>query len=229
MNLNYKFNKAMAAMLGAELLGTGIFAMLILVMANTTAVSYFIATSAAVGLAAIVMLFGPVSGAHVNPAVTFGMWTARRLGTVKAIAYIVAQALGGLGAWQLYQYFTNHSLASKTIAFDWRLFVAEAVGAAVWTFAVAAAVSRAVDTTTRAIALGATVFAAIMIAATASLGYVNPAVALATRSFSVVYVVGPLVGGLVGYNLYTMLFDGAKKSVAAKTSSKASSRSSKKK
>ena len=98
----------MAAMLGAELLGTGILAMLILVMANTTAVSYFIATSAAVALAAIVMMFGPISGAHVNPAVTFGMWTARKIGTVKAVGYIVAQALGGLGAWQLYQYFTNH-------------------------------------------------------------------------------------------------------------------------
>jgi len=51
-----------------------------------------------------------------------------------------------------------------------------------------------------------------MIAATASLGFVNPAVALAARSSSVVYVVGPLVGGLVGYNLYTMLFETAKNS-----------------
>jgi aquaporin Z len=219
--MNYKLNKAMAAMLGAELIGTGLFAMLILVMANTTAVSYFIATSAAVGLAAIVMLFGSVSGAHVNPAVTFGMWTARKIGTVKAVAYIVAQALGGLAAWQLYQYFTNHSLASKTVAFDTRLFIAEAVGAAIWAFAVAAMVARSVDVVARAVALGTTVFVAIMVAATASLGFVNPAVALATRSVSVVYIVGPLVGGLVGYNLYTMLFDDSTKvKAAAKTAKK---------
>jgi len=209
---NYKLNRAVSAKLGAEFIGTGILAMLILVMANTTAVSYFIATSAAVTLAAIVMLFGPVSGAHVNPAVTFGMWTARRIGTVKAVGYIVAQALGGLAAWQLYQYFTNHTLPAKTVTFDTRLFIAEAVGAAIWVFAVAAVVSRGVETTTRAVALGTAVFAAIMIAATASLGFVNPAVALAARSTSVVYVVGPLVGGLVGYNLYTMLFETAKNS-----------------
>ncbi|MGA3150108.1 MAG: aquaporin [Candidatus Saccharimonadales bacterium] len=210
---DYKFNKAMTAKLGAEFIGTGILAMVILVMANTTAVSYFIATSAAVTLAAIVMVFAPLSGAHVNPAVTFGMWTARRIGTVKAVAYIVAQVLGGLGAWQLYQYFTNHTLPAKTISFDARLFIAEAVGAAIWAFAFASLVSKAVQTMASAIALGTVVFAAIMIAATASLGYINPAVALAARSSSVVYLVGPLVGGLVGYNLYTLLFEGNKKAV----------------
>ena len=147
------------------------------------------------------------------------MWTARKLGSAKALGYIVAQALGGLAAWQLYQYFTNHSVAAKTVTFDTRLFIAEAVGAAIWAFAVAAMVARGVKTVTRAVALGTAVFASIMIAATASLGFVNPAVALATRSTSVVYIVGPLVGGLVGYNLYTMLFDDSAK-VAAKSSKK---------
>jgi hypothetical protein len=37
-------------------------------------------------------------------------------------------------------------------------------------------------------------------------GYLNPAVALGSRSFDWVYVLGPLVGGLVGVNLYTYLF-----------------------
>ncbi|HXY18043.1 MAG TPA: aquaporin [Candidatus Nitrosopolaris sp.] len=214
--MNYNFNKRMAAKLGAELLGTGILAMMVLVMANTTAVSYFIATSAAVTVAAIVMMFGAVSGAHINPAVTFGLWTARRIGTVKAVAYIVAQALGGLGAWLLYQYFTNHSLASKTISFDTRLFIAEAVGAAIWVFGFTAVIARKAEALASAVALGTVVFASIMIAATASLGYVNPAVAVAARSISVVYVVGPLVGGLVGANLYTMLFEGSAKKAAAK-------------
>ena len=213
---NYKLNRAMSAKLAAELIGTGVLAMLILVMSNTTAVSYFIATTAAVTLAALVMLFGPVSGAHMNPAVTFGMWTARRMGTVKAVFYIVAQALGGLAAWQLYQYLTNHSLTARTVNFDTRLFIAEGVGAAVLVFAYAAVVSRAVDTVVSAVTVSTAFFAGIMIAATASFGYINPAVALAARSTSVVYTVGPLVGGLVGYNLYTMLFEPAKKAAAKK-------------
>jgi len=204
-----------AAQLVAEFLGAGILAMLVLVMANTTAVSYFIATSAALTVAAVVMMFGGFSGAHINPAVTFGLWTARRIGTVKAVCYIVAQALGGVGAWLLYQYLTNHSLASRTIKFDARLFIAEAIGAAIWTFGFAALMARRAEAMATAVALGAVVFVAIMVAATASLGYINPAVAISERSISVVYIVGPLVGGLVGANLFTMLFESSPVSAAA--------------
>ena len=110
-------------MLGAEFLGTALLATIILIMSNTTSVSYFIATSAAVILAAIVMLFGGVSGAHVNPAVTFGMWTARKITTIRALTYIIAQVLGGLAAWQLFQYLTNHKLTSHTGNYDTRMLI----------------------------------------------------------------------------------------------------------
>jgi len=39
---------------------------------------------------------GPVSGAHVNPAITLGMLVARRISPVEAGVYIVAQVLGGI-------------------------------------------------------------------------------------------------------------------------------------
>jgi glycerol uptake facilitator-like aquaporin len=60
-----------------------------------------------------VLAFGGVSGAHVNPAITFGTWTARRIGTLRAISYIAAQLLGGLAAWQLYQYLVDKPVAAK--------------------------------------------------------------------------------------------------------------------
>jgi glycerol uptake facilitator protein len=192
--------RAKAAVLGAEFFGTALLATIILIMSNTTSVSYFIATSAAVVLAAIVMLFGSVSGAHVNPAVTFGMWTARKITTVRAVTYIAAQALGGLAAWQLFQYLTNHKLTSHAGSYNTRMLISEAIG-------IAAVINRRADASAAALAIGTVFFGAIMVAALASAGYINPAVALAARSWSWVYVGGPLIGGLVGVNLYMFLFE----------------------
>lgn len=39
--------------------------------------------------------YGHVSGAHINPAVTFGVWLAGKMDTVRAGAYFVAQLVGG--------------------------------------------------------------------------------------------------------------------------------------
>lgn len=39
---------------------------------------------------------GPVSGCHVNPAVTLGMLVARRISPADAGAYVVAQVIGGI-------------------------------------------------------------------------------------------------------------------------------------
>jgi aquaporin Z len=47
-------------------------------------------------LVAIAYAFGPVSGAHVNPAVTFGMVVAKKMTMKDAIPYWVAQFGGGL-------------------------------------------------------------------------------------------------------------------------------------
>ena len=52
----------------------------------------------AFGLTVMAMAYGigPVSGAHLNPAVTVGMWVAGRIETTDAVGYIVAQLLGGI-------------------------------------------------------------------------------------------------------------------------------------
>ena len=208
-------NKAKATPLVAEFLGTGLLAMVALVLSETTAVSYFIATSLAITLAAIVILFGSSSGAHVNPAITFGLWTAKKIGTVKAVAYIAAQLLGGLAAWQLYEYFTEKDLVVKTIAYSTNTLVAEAVGAAILAAAVTAIVVRKFDALNSALAAGTAIFVGIVIASTAGAGFINPAIALAERAWSSTYALGPLVGGLIGVNLYVYFFapsDGSSKS-----------------
>src|SRR5258708_9201138 len=52
----------------------------------------------AFGLAVMAMAYaiGPVSGCHINPAVTAAMWAAGRISSEEAIGYVVAQLIGGI-------------------------------------------------------------------------------------------------------------------------------------
>lgn len=216
----FKMNRTAVAPVVAEFIGTGVLVMIALILGQTTAVSYFIATSVAVTAAVVYMLFNMISGAHTNPAITFGMWTARKIGTLRAITYIAAQLLGGLASWQLFQYFTNHTLTAKTATFSTPVWLAETIGTAVLAMAFTAALSRRIEALYSGLMVGAAYFVGIVIAATASSGYVNPAVALGSRAWSAAYVLGPLAGGLIGVNIYTYLFaDG----VAATSASSGSS------
>ena len=195
------------ATIAAEFFGTGLLVMVALVLTQTTGVSYFVGTSLAVALAVIVVLFGGISGAHVNPALTFGLWTARKIGTLRALAYILAQLVAALLTLELYQYLTNHHTQSHHVSFSTPMWLAELVGTAILAFALAVVVTKKTDTMVSALTMGAAIFTGVIVAATASAGYINPAIALAERSFNSVYVLGPLVGGLVGVNLYAYLFD----------------------
>jgi hypothetical protein len=49
-------------------------------------------------------------------------------------------------------------------------------------------------------------FVGVIVASVGSAGLLNPALALGLRSWGTVYVLGPLVGGLLGVNLYYLLF-----------------------
>jgi MIP family channel proteins len=47
-------------------------------------------------LGVLVSALGAVSGGHFNPAVTFGVWIAGRIGGRRAITYVVAQLIGAV-------------------------------------------------------------------------------------------------------------------------------------
>lgn len=46
-------------------------------------------------LIVIVFTFGHISGAHVNPAVTIGLWLGGNVKASRAVLYVVAQMIGG--------------------------------------------------------------------------------------------------------------------------------------
>ena len=61
--------------------------------------------SLAFGLTVVTMAYaiGPISGCHLNPAVTVGLWVGKRFAAKDVASYIIAQVLGGaLGATILY-------------------------------------------------------------------------------------------------------------------------------
>lgn len=52
----------------------------------------------AFGLSLLVMVYaiGPISGCHINPAVTFGMWLSRKINAKDSVMYVIAQVIGAI-------------------------------------------------------------------------------------------------------------------------------------
>lgn len=64
----------------------------------------YVGVAFAFGLALLAMVYtiGPISGCHINPAVSLGVWTAGRMKTTDMLGYWVGQFAGGiLAAWVL--------------------------------------------------------------------------------------------------------------------------------
>lgn len=160
-------------------------------------------------LAGIVLIFGGISGAHVNPAITVGAWATRRIGWLRALGYLVAQFLGAAVAFFTLQAFLGGAPAlseaqqaygqtapslfaavdlSTLSGREWYVFFAELLGTTILAFAVAHAL-RAKDNLTAAFSAGLGIFVALMIVVTiggyvAASGIINPAVALALQVYT---------------------------------------------
>jgi aquaporin Z len=60
----------------------------------------FVGVALAFGLTLLTMAYtiGPISGCHINPAVTFGLYLAKRFPARDVLPYIIAQVLGAIAA-----------------------------------------------------------------------------------------------------------------------------------
>ncbi len=159
-------------------------------------------------VALVVYAVGTTSGAHINPAVTVALATARRFRWAEVAPYVVAQLLGAfVGALLIVAYVGSRATDSGSVGLtalgsgvnDLQGIVAEALGTFLLVFTIMA------------------VAAEIMLIGPFTGGSVNPA-----RSFGpylvnqlfggstpwsefYVYIVGPLVGGVAGALCYEVL------------------------
>lgn len=78
----------------AEFLGTMFFAYVIISTGNPLAIG--------AALALVILLTHPISGGHINPAVTIAMASAGKIDVSEIIPYTLSQIFGALVALQVY-------------------------------------------------------------------------------------------------------------------------------
>ncbi|MGH9464543.1 MAG: MIP/aquaporin family protein [Thermoanaerobaculia bacterium] len=170
-----------------------------------------------------VYAYGHLSGAHVNPAVTVGLWAAGKMDAGRALSYIVFQLAGGaLGAFALRWVLggTETGLGVTALARGLevgaaRIDVSPAVGVAVEAvltfFLVNCVLNAAVSGKAgnlAGVAIGLTLTFAILMGGPLTGASLNPArsfgPALATGNFADlwVYFLGPVLGAVAAAGLY---------------------------
>lgn len=167
-------------------------------------------------VAMVIFAIGHLSGAHINPAVTLAFASGRHFPAAEVLPYWVAQVAGALtGALVVAGLFGTGSGLSLTQPVE----VADlgAVGIEIVITAILMLVVMAVATDTRAqgalaaVALGVTVSVIGLVMGLVEGASMNPArsigPAVATGDFTAlwVYLVGPIVGALVGVAIYAYL------------------------
>jgi len=189
----------------AELIGT--FALVFAVLVSLSDPNFPIPTPviAALTLGLFVYTIGNTSGCHINPAITLAALLIKQIKPKKAVSYIVAQFCGAGLAKLLALPFLSFSAvllthkSSITIGFD------EMIGAAFFAFGIAAVMLNNVPQSLSGLVVGGSLFLGVSLAAHGAYGLLNPAVALGTGTFSLAYVLGPVVGASIGMLVYKYL------------------------
>jgi len=170
-------------------------------------------------LFALAYAFGPVSGAHVNPAVTFGVLLAGRMSVADALAYWVAQFLGGIAGGALLWTFVNsfgvtdYTGGLGTNSFDNGAinlpgaFVLEMVLTAAFVLVILLVTEKVANQAMAGAAIGFTLVLVHIVAIPLTGTSVNPARSLGPALFAGgdalaqvwLFIVAPLVGAILAW------------------------------
>lgn len=168
-------------------------------------------------LLGIAYAFGPVSGAHVNPAVTLAMLVGRRLPASEAIGYWIAQFLGAILAGALLKLFvssfgvTDYTGALGTNSYDngainlAGAFVLETLLTAAFVLVILLVTDRVAAPGFAGIAIGLTLTLVHLVGIPLTGTSVNPARSLGPALFEGgvalqqvwLFILAPLVGALI--------------------------------
>jgi len=190
-----------------------------------------VATALSFGLVLLILCYaiGPISGCHINPAVTMGFLVARRIDLREAIDYWVAQVLGGIvGAlvlWGIASSAKGYSRSANGLGADGfgkqsmvGLDAAGAIGAeiiltAVFVFAVLAATRGDTSPAVAGVVIGLALTTVHLLGIPLTGTSVNPArsigpaiiVAGPALSQLWVFIIAPLIGGALAALLHGFL------------------------
>ena len=170
-------------------------------------------------LFALAYAIGPISGAHVNPAVTLGVLLAGRMSVTSALSYWVAQFLGGFAGGALLWTFVNsfgvtdYTGGLGTNGFDNGAitmpgaFVLEMVLTAAFVLVILLVTEKAANSTMAGAAIGFTLVLVHIVAIPLTGTSVNPARSLGPALFAGgdalaqvwLFLVAPMVGAVLAW------------------------------
>ncbi len=192
-------------------------------------------------LTGLVYAIGPVSGCHVNPAVSLGFVVAGRMKVAEAAGYWVAQVAGGIaGAYALWAVFTGSPLYSKNVqglgadgygsASKIHLgvgsaFAVEAILTFIFVMVILFATSKVAREALAGLAIGVTLVFVHLVGIALTGTSVNPArsigPALVVGGLALhqlwLFIVAPLVGGFIAAMVYGLMTSNATMDVPADT------------
>jgi MIP family channel proteins len=208
----------------AEGLGTFLFFFVGIGAGNVAAQQFggdlvSVALAHGLALAVVVSAFGAISGGHVNPAVTFGLWLAGKIEGLRALTYVLAQLIGAVVAAVLVSFVVPASIPATAglpaLAEGVDVVQGTVIEIGLTMVLLAAVFGTAVDPRNPKIgglAIGFAVAAGIMFGGPLTGGALNPArwfgPAAVTGDFvnATVYIAGPLIGAAIIAVLYRFLF-----------------------
>lgn len=168
-------------------------------------------------VAGIAYAYGPISGAHINPAVSFGLALSGAMKWADAAAYWVAQALGGIAGAALLVFVLGGSDSGlgATVPAEGVSVVQAITLEAILTFLLVNAVLHTAvkdpDNRLAGLAIGLTLVAAILMGGPLTGASLNPARTLGPAIFSGtldllwIYLAGTGIGAALAGLLYRTL------------------------
>ena len=173
-------------------------------------------------LLGIAYAFGPISGAHVNPAVTLAMLVGRRMPAKEAVGYWIVQLIGAIAAGALLKLFvssfgvTDYTGGLGTNSYDngainmGGAFVLEVVLTAAFVLVILLVTERIAAPGFAGIAIGLTLTLVHLVGIPLTGTSVNPARSLGPALFEGgtalsqvwLFIVAPLVGALIAVVLW---------------------------
>ena len=187
----------------AEALGTFTLA---LVVALSIVGKFPVSTPVLAGLVVLLFVYsiGHMSGAHINPAITIGVWSIKKISNKDALFYVISQFIGGAVAIAVVSFTVGMPL--MMVLNNWNVVIAECLGTLFFAFGIASLVYNKTPNVMSGVVGGGSLLLGITIAALlGSNGVLNPAVALGINSFNVAYVFAPIVGSVLGMQAYKYL------------------------